>query len=290
MTVTKSRCIADYPILAACASDLHACSKDDSEKSSPEFLFDEEGVFAINFDGVMQRLCEEAKNDDESEAIGVARSVDALYVGTNSDSWNETISLIEFKNGNLRERRRRALSKRERAVFAHGLAEAIDGLLLRKVSDIGWPAYEELSEPIEREIESFVGMHLDKGGDGTARMGEPHHKGDYFAIETIKTKAACSALALQRVLDVPISFIKENVDFVLVYNPDRNPETADDIDPGDDRAVPSIPSIDSKLPLMLASCAKRPLRRFGLRETLGAFFHDVIACTPEELRRYLTSQ
>lgn len=290
MTGAENRDIHDYPILDACRSDLRTCSKDDSNESKPVYMYDEEGMFAVNFDGVMRCFCKQSSPTDGPGPMGVARSVDALYVGQDESSWDKTLSLIEFKNGNLREKQRRALGKREREEFTSGLVRAVEGMLQRKVGSIGWQAYGELSESIARGIENYVGRNLGRGGVATVSSGDEHHKGDYFTIETIKTKATCSALALQYVLDVPAKFIRDHVDFVLVYNPERNPDPADDSGMMDDNTVPSIPAIESRLPSMLARCAKRPLRRFGLRENLGAFFRDVLTCTPEELRSYLKSK
>jgi len=277
--------IADHPELECCVSDLRTCSKDDSDPNSIIYMFEKEGYAALDFDELMRRYCTDIRPADDT-ALGLARSVDALYVGKDVNAWNHTVSLVEFKNGNLYDRRH-TLSNSERREFREGLINAIDAVLVNNAERMGWDTYASLEGSITRAARNFIDEHLGRAQAKRRNGGNSHHQRDSYTLETIKSKAAFSALLLQHVFDVSAEYVKQRVDMILVYNPDLNPDSGASSSITDDNTVPRVRSIEVGMPSMVARCAKRPVRRFGLAESIGPFFHDVYTCTAEELHHLL---
>ena len=81
---------------------------------------------------------------------------------------------------------------------------------------------------------------------------------------------------------VVLQFTASWVNFILVYNWDENPATVDVIEEIGDNDVPDSQAFQG-LGRLVAKNAGRPLRRFGLWKSLGAFFRDVVTCTADEL-------
>lgn len=273
--------LAEYPDLWEYKSDLRACSLDDNGNNEDSLLFDYEGFTAVNFDGVMEGYCGEL-------GAGTARSADALYVDERSGGQEYTVNLIEFKNGNLNERYRAPVSSKKRSEFKEELVSHIDRVLDKHVMglmDKIDPLGRELKDAVEQCIgENFGRLALDKGQKGVNKDA-----GDGYRLETVKTKALGSALLLLTILEQPVSYIKERVNFILVYNPSFLSGDDKRLGAGDKRAA-IHPSVDTILTPMLAKRAGRPASRFGLKQSLGAFFRDVLTLTPEELYEFLGSR
>lgn len=287
--------IYDCPQLACCKSSLRSCSKDDSDRGNVTYMFDDPDVEAINFDMVMSNYCNSVRAARNAETLGTARSVDALYVGNNMDVCDETLALVEFKNGNLLERQRSLLSNAEFGGFKEDLTcfvvEFIEKTLtscMDRNGRIDWDSYGEQTDEhlVKQTVESFCGEWLRSGRRDRGFLEADRRS---YRLETIKSKATSSALVLQWVLQVDVGFISDRVDFVLVYNPFCNPGTDSDREILSDNTVPSSPSLNGRFTAMLARHAKRPRERFGLRESLGALFHDVLTCTPEEFSAYVVA-
>ncbi len=282
MSEHTTRTIDDYPDLTSCLSNLRACSKDDSDPTNITYMFEREDCRAIDFDRVMRNYCSNSSQSDGSGELGLARSADALYVGQDEHAWNDTISLIEFKNGNLFDRRH-ILSNSERNDFRHGLIEAIATVFEKDAKDIGWEALVTLEDSLTKTVDDYVNSHLGRA-QARKRGARTTRQRDSFTLETVKSKAAYSALLLQNVLGVSSHFIREHVNFILVYNPAQNPGDDAGLPHISDNTVPHIPSIESEFPSRIARYAGRPLRRFGLRDSIGHFFRDVYTCTADELK------
>lgn len=282
-----ARNVKDYPLLSECRSDLRECSLDDNGNGSDEYMFDHPGFPAICFDDVMRKHCARAVSDACRTRIGVARSVDALYVGKSLESWDERISLVEFKNGNLLERPHTALGRKQRQKLTQSLKNSVNAVLEKHIIQVmGCCSFDEISRELDSAVERSVHESFGRLAARKTATGDSGHRNDSFVLESIKTKALCSALLLLSILDVPVQHLKSNVDFVLVYNPDRNPDSDDENVGSGDRRVERVASIESSLPLALGRYAERPLERFSLKKSLGAFFHDVVTCTSDEFLRY----
>lgn len=277
----------EYPLLKSCQSDLRTCSIDDSDSENPCYMFDEEGVYAFNLDQAMRMFCRDSSGDD-AERSRLARSADALYVGKDLQNWDGTLALVEFKNGNLLERNPAVLSAKQRKRFKDALIEAVDGILVGHGSQIGWDDVKAITDEVEGAIQCGISDYF---GNATVKTGvnsrTRHHSGGGYTLETVKNKALSSAFLLQQILGLSVCDIQKNVDFILVYNPDVNPSQDDDSYVPDEQFVPRIRAIDSVLPSLLARNAKRPLDRFGLRQSLGVFFHHVLTLTSEQLKQRL---
>lgn len=206
------------------------------------------------------------------------------YQRPNKDAWDDTIALIEFKYRNLMEKPNATASKSVRKELAHSLCNAI-GEALGKCADRLDPMVmiqleEELADEVEKCVRECLGKPRGIRGQGKAR-----NKGSIL-LEEVKTKAGFSALLLQIVLDKPIEYVRNHVDFVLVYDPQKNSGADDVQEIRDCRAVPSSGAIGS-FHRMLAKSAGRPAARFGLKKSIGAFFHDVLTLTPDEMLAYI---
>ena len=280
----------DYPLLKPCQSDLRLCSVDDSDAENPCYMFDVEGVCAFNLDLAMRNFCHEY-SDGNPERNQPARSADALYVGKDLQNWDEILALVEFKNGNLLERTPAVLSSKQRRLVNDALSKAVDDVLVSHSSQIGWNHFDTITKEVEDAIQQGISDYLGNSIVKTNTNGRArHHKGGGYTLETVKNKALSSAFLLQQILDLSVKDIQKNVDFILVYNPDVNPSQDGERYAQDDQFVPQVRAIDSFLPSMLARNAKRPLERFGLKQSLGIFFRHVLTLTSEELEHHLMSQ
>lgn len=229
------------------SSDLRACSKDNHNTDEEIYLFERAGIPAINFDGVMRSSCVDEGMARLGRPFGTARSVDALYVGRDTGTWDDTIALIEFKNGNLMERPQALVSSRVRSDLCRGIIDEVDTILTNNMASIGYGSIERVSMVVDRAVQSQVSSIFGRRRSATGGSRGEGYNGDHPRIEEVKTKAACSG---QEVLD--------------------------------DRAIPSVSSIEDRLPSLINRCATSPLRRFGLWDSLGVFFHEVLTLTPEE--------
>lgn len=279
--MSAQRRISDYPALSNHMSDLRACSLDDNGNTEDSHLFEHEGFSAVCIDAVMRGYCGEQ---------GAARSVDALYVGECTDNWDSVIDLIEFKNGNLYERHHAPVSSKIRSEFKNALMKRIEKVIESYVMALGDKTAEcerELRGAVDQCVKESFGKPAERRG--SQQSVNASHGGDSFVLESVKTKALSSAFLLLSILGESADYIQNNVDFILVYNPSSLSHSKSYCGSGDNR-VELVPSLDKTLVGGLAKCAGRPVSRFGLKSSLGVFFHDVLTLTSDELREHLTAR
>ncbi len=101
----------------------------------------------------------------------------------------------------------------------------------------------------------------------------------------IRKKIYDSLLIFNDIMNVTVSFCRENMDFILVYNEQRNSDIRED------EVVESCESSPSGIVISnyFSKKAKQPFIRFGLEKFKTIYFRNVFTYTPNEFEKeYLT--
>lgn len=114
--------------------------------------------------------------------------------------------------------------------------------------------------------------------------------GEYFLVEfkngrlnkpdiySVQKKIYDSLLIFNDIMDANISFCREHVDFILVYNESKNPKPADETSDSLDAPTPSRVAIGQ----YWSKKANRHFIRFDLEQFKTIYFHDVFTYSVQE--------
>ena len=114
--------------------------------------------------------------------------------------------------------------------------------------------------------------------------------GEYFLVEfkngrlnktdiySVQKKIYDSLLIFNDIMDTNISFCREHVDFILVYNESKNPKSTDEAGNSLDAPTPSRVAIGQHL----SKKANSHFIRFGLKQFKTIYFHDIFTYSVQE--------